>query len=57
MGGVFSRVMFYQMPENDLVYITAVSFATGFGSEGDWLLIEKEGNVEYLFFGTNFRAS
>jgi len=41
--------MFYQMPDNDMAYITAVSFASGFGSEADWYLVEKEGSLHLLF--------
>jgi hypothetical protein len=37
--------MFYQMPADGLVSITAASFATGFGSEGDWTVNQNEGKV------------
>jgi hypothetical protein len=47
--------MYYQMPADGLVYITAVSLTTGFGSEGDWIVSENEGSFQISLSFTSFR--
>ena len=42
--------MYYQIPDTDNKFITALSLAAGFGSAGDWLIYENDGESELFFF-------
>jgi hypothetical protein len=41
---LFNRMVFYQLANADSTPIVALSFTTGFGSEGDWIAYENDGS-------------
>lgn len=47
---VLSSFLYYQMPQPDKTPVNAVSFTTGWGSQGDWIVYETDGKCPSMQF-------
>ena len=44
------RVMYVELAATETEYINTASLTTGWGSQGDWIIYENDGNQYILFF-------
>ena len=48
--------MLYELTANQLAPITALSLSTAYGSDGDWILFENDGNYQNSFYTCNYKC-